>query len=702
MLAKSRYDFIARHSALSAPIVFLPRLLLCCGLPQSSLLSMIERLGKLGDESLDRDKCFGEFLTPSATIEWGLGHISKRSLIARKLLGRISANVLVSKEFCTNSVKETIASSSFISWLTDECRNDDDKLKRNRSRKAVNSKGQGGLPHHFQSTSDMSATISLIFDKDERKKEIDLKMDELIHPMRRLSSGDDSPVTKSPSTSLFLSVNFVKLDAAIEEAYSGFVKKRLALTQRKYKEKENESLKDDLKYFVDGAAHLVNRYRSPSLLSRPTIFTETVLKWIPILSENAEEPFWQILFAKAGEDSVGEVEDMMDLLVTRCIASWSAAKVSSCQSWILQMIIAENLRDYSISLFLKCLINKSGQLSYCETPLLHRDNKEEGNFPAIEQQQETVAAVRLSLEGARCQFEQSKKIEKSRNILPDWMVLLLLIGKRSKKHLDLMTTILVDRLPSDKWEGQLLPGALLRLYSHFPSVMNLNNAKTRQILVNSAAEMASDWLQWRTPFDEQVECVILNLQSNPIQRQQQLLSDISKRYPLITCRHISLMTEVLTEDAAASPNSNVENRRGTIISFATAEIERNTVKVYIKQWGCEFSEPLWSAILDALMALPGEVIFVCGYQTGLLKLFSVYLKLFMVHAMMGDINPNSTIVRIKDKFLKLTNDFNSSYHSKCDSWLKSKLAGVLKNECTIDDAFIKCGMKVRPTLQDEG
>ena len=137
MLAKSRCDFIARHSALSTPDVFLPSLLLCCGLPQSSLLSMIERLGQLGDESSNHDKCFGELLSPSVTAEWGLGHTIKRSLITWKLLRRITAdiNILRSKEGCDDSIIKTVSLSSFVSWLEKECKNGEDKIKRIRLKK---------------------------------------------------------------------------------------------------------------------------------------------------------------------------------------------------------------------------------------------------------------------------------------------------------------------------------------------------------------------------------------------------------------------------------------------------------------------------------------------------------------------------------------------------------------------------------------
>ena len=53
ILTKCRRDFIARHSVLSTPVIFLPRLLLCCGLPRTYFLSVIKRLGAFGIEKID-------------------------------------------------------------------------------------------------------------------------------------------------------------------------------------------------------------------------------------------------------------------------------------------------------------------------------------------------------------------------------------------------------------------------------------------------------------------------------------------------------------------------------------------------------------------------------------------------------------------------------------------------------------------------
>jgi len=377
--------------------------------------------------------------------------------------------------------------------------------------------------------------------------------------------------------------------------------------------------------------------------------------------------------------------------------------ISSCQSWILKKVMAEELGSYSTSSLLKCIVHKACQLSPCDKPLIFRDNVEDSKFLAIDQQPEAVAAFQLALDGAKCWYQRSevKIIGGERNLLPDWMVLILFLGNQGKKHLDLITNMLVDMLPSDKWEGQIIPGTLLRLYSQFPAAMNLNNGKTRQVLVNTAAEMASDWLKWQTIFDERIERMILNLVIDPNQRQQQMLSDISKRHPLIFCRQIFSMSDALVKDGAVTLLQQDAERSShvlddTIPRTIIAQIESNTIKVTISQWGNEFTETLWSSILDILMGLPEEVIFVCGHQMGLPRLLNLYLKLLVTHLFMEvtETNSGSGLLRIRGKFLKFANSFYVSNRPSCELWLESEIFGVLKNGCTVKDMFDLCDMKL--------
>ena len=132
MLARSRSDFIAKRAALTAPNGFLPRLLLCSGLPRASLQSMIDRLGKLGDQSKDVDKLFSQLLVPSATSQWDIGRLGRRREVSRKLMGRLSA---YSRMYNLSDLEEEI-SFTFLDWLSKSCGSAE------RSRKGKPKKGK--------------------------------------------------------------------------------------------------------------------------------------------------------------------------------------------------------------------------------------------------------------------------------------------------------------------------------------------------------------------------------------------------------------------------------------------------------------------------------------------------------------------------------------------------------------------------------
>ena len=117
MLAKSKSDYIARRAALSAPTAFLPRLLLCSGLPQTSFVTIVDRLGKLGDAN-DPTKVYRDLLTPSATTHWGFGQLGSRRDIARKIIGRVAAYADLYNSPASKIDEEF--STVFITWVRTE------------------------------------------------------------------------------------------------------------------------------------------------------------------------------------------------------------------------------------------------------------------------------------------------------------------------------------------------------------------------------------------------------------------------------------------------------------------------------------------------------------------------------------------------------------------------------------------------------
>lgn len=156
MLARSRSDIIAKRAALTAPNGFLPRLLLCSGLPKASLVSMVDRLGKMGDNADDIDKAFTQLLVPSATSEWDIGRLGRRKEVARKLLGRLSAYARMHD--LSKLGTESLVSFTFVEWLAETCQ------KAEKPRRGKIKKEKSPLTHLFSSISAVEGILSGIPD----------------------------------------------------------------------------------------------------------------------------------------------------------------------------------------------------------------------------------------------------------------------------------------------------------------------------------------------------------------------------------------------------------------------------------------------------------------------------------------------------------------------------------------------------------
>ena len=162
MLAKCRCESIATLTALSAPDAYLPRLLLCCGITPTAMLSMINRLESIGGESPDASKYFSQLLTPSVISSWGTGYqAGGRRVVARKLLGRIAAYLDLNGP---DTDAAEIRSSPFLIWLTEYCNEAKDK-KAPRSKPT--SKATTRLPEFLTQIPAKGSLAKLLLDDEE-------------------------------------------------------------------------------------------------------------------------------------------------------------------------------------------------------------------------------------------------------------------------------------------------------------------------------------------------------------------------------------------------------------------------------------------------------------------------------------------------------------------------------------------------------
>ena len=58
---------------------------------------MVDRLGRLGESSNDRDSTYVKLLAPPASSEWNIGRVGLKKENPRKLLGRLSAYMRLNK-----------------------------------------------------------------------------------------------------------------------------------------------------------------------------------------------------------------------------------------------------------------------------------------------------------------------------------------------------------------------------------------------------------------------------------------------------------------------------------------------------------------------------------------------------------------------------------------------------------------------------
>lgn len=92
MLAKAKCDDIVRRAALTIPVEFLPRILLCSGLSRSSVITILLKLGQVIDSAQDKHEMLRKLLAPTTLSECNTGQIrSKKNDIKKKLLGSIAA-----------------------------------------------------------------------------------------------------------------------------------------------------------------------------------------------------------------------------------------------------------------------------------------------------------------------------------------------------------------------------------------------------------------------------------------------------------------------------------------------------------------------------------------------------------------------------------------------------------------------------------
>ncbi|KAG7347840.1 DUF3677 domain containing protein [Nitzschia inconspicua] len=684
MLAKSRSDTIAKRAALSAPTVFLPRLLLCSGLPRASLLTMVDRLGKLGEKATDIEKEFNQLLVPSATSEWDIARLGNRREMHRRLHGRISA-YLRKYNFVVAESTESI-SFVFYQWLSKSCEQVKKSVKPKTKKPKVstaplleNIKSVPGLLSLLPQTllHTVKNEVPMVLDGDTSGMTAFLaskSADNVEFPERL----DDIDAIKTFLKHVFEETKPTLLDDWLTLNFGSFtaVRKRNKRRQKLCYSPQPKLEQSEL------AALLLECYSQ--LEQKVEEIASTVVSWVPRLSFASGTPrLWILLFSQGQKPSF-----LWNNLLSRCLQAWDHNHITSCRAWLFSAG-----KDVSLDLakVVRFLVGASSFCgvhfeSFVDSPVSPADS-------AWARCEETVSiATHFSIE---CLVgSNSDQRLRSRNDLPDCLVLLVLIARVGRKQLHFISEALVKRLPDQSNVAQKsLLLALLRLYAYFPFSMNLGVAAHRSNLTKAVELCADDWLCWRSPFDDSLQDMLGCAFSHNIMEQSgRSLVDTAKKHPLLLLRKIDRITIALETDAMASEKASNE-KVGFISSCALegpieARVNDITMLVQVKHWGYNYTEPSWFLILDVISAVPQEVLFGCAIKMGLTNVFDLYLRLIYIQS---QLNAGERLSVLKEKFSGLLSNFKSSKCPRWESWLASPMpqfptSGAIRN------TLMSCGL----------
>lgn len=672
MLAKSRCNQIARLAALSAPDIFLPRLLLCCGISSVSLLSMIDRLGDMGTASPDSNKYYTQLLSPSAVSEWGSGYqIGGRRAVARKLIGRLSAYLQLNGKDKKQEGRGR-DSSPFLSWLIEYCSVENSKKPRVK----LMARSRPPLPDHLKQIAFNGALSKLLIEDagDDDKgggthKSASVSVE--ASPAPQFSTARKEHQMSSSRRNCLLAIDAIKSSIGSNDVEAlGCMAISIA--------QAIEDCSNSVNNAPNEAAMNLLGELSKTDTSHPPVLVNAALKWLPFLSSISwDDSLCETAFGSNNTDTA------LRGMIEQCAKCWNEEQISGCQAWILNQVQSDNgISRFSPQCMIDFLVRTSNQSPVMQQPFA---GVALPPFSVVSLHEHAAAAVKLALEGARIENENSTAPGKltctpgsylGRDMVPNWLVLLQLVSRCSKKHLALVANSLVSELATDGWESDVYPPVLLRLYSSLPSMMNLGDPKLRGILIKAAGDLSLNWLDWRCPLDDQIRQMIATLSSNWNQRLLQSMIDVSKRQPLLLLRHLGGIATVLIQDGDVSSGTFSDRVRTTAAQgIAVAKTRRGVIKVTVSHWGYSFNEPLYSSVCEIITSLPTEVAFSCGLKLGLLDIFGTFVKLIWTQHSLGC--PEHT-VRIRTRLASLLASFNSFNPLAWAEWMESRLQGLEK------------------------
>lgn len=630
---------------------------------------MLDRLGKLGDQSDDKSHVFSQLLAPSATSDWDVGRFITRRDLARKLVGRLAAYGRKRKE---TAKEEADISSSFLEWLSKEC-NAEDKPKKKKTKKITKCSINGLLSNTTTASVILEKLDLDIDDLQEVEMDNDANVLQFQQPNSQLDEEDFSPsLGVSDIEVCFTKGEVDSLAGWLEREFPTIAETDFGAKNSDGNSNGNEKALQVAEMMLQGVLKSKSKQDSTMRL---------VMKWIPSLTQiRGSEELWRLLLCSDDES----LNSLFDILMSKCIQVWTSTHLVSCRNWILS--IAENQDSTTTARLLRFLVLTSGHRcvntqSFCERMPDCLIDMSWGKS-----QEFVNSCMALVLNSFKSDVVEATPTVGQ--ILPDWLTLLLLLASQGRNQVRLITTNILRRLTvamekADDATCYVLRSGLLRVYFHFPFSMDLGNSAVRTTLVDAADFCVGRWQNWNSSLDDQIGDMIESVLNYGTPRLVQALCDLAKNHPLFILRKLPEFTRALEVDALAGivRNSTLAEKRGIVVADNVsgpreAMLGGRIVKVNIKHWGYSYSEMVWSALLDIVLAIPRPLLFLNGLKLGALAFFEMYVRLLYTQSQLRR-NPDDPIQpRLKAKVASVFAMWKELNPITWEDWLSSTISGL--------------------------
>jgi integrator complex subunit 1 len=630
MLVRGRSDVIARLAALSAPIAFLPRLLLSSGLSRTSLATMIDRLGQLGDSSVEKDKTYATLLESVTSNEWDIGRLGKRYSLALKLHSRLAAYTRLSS---LQGESHGSFSTTFLNWLVSHCGTHLLRPRKSKQKKAQKSGTQSKLLPGSGKVSQMLTELYVMPVTEETGFE-PFSFKAIHRPLFRPN----------------------KVKGHDDRSSAGIAEPSFDNTENTIK---NVIESTDREVALVNATHM--------LCTRDTDNDQGITlacRWIPLLPLAANVPtFWTELFRASNNRQINE---FLDILAKKCAVNWDRTQIQSCLEWIAASAIYTQL---CLARMVYFVVANAG---YGDVYLFRPSSLSAAIATRMFDDERVYRGlVELALQ---CGLSSSKVKRHS-----PWMILLRLLANSSPDRGRMVSDAVLQRMiNANEIHLKTLRGTLLSLYVYCPSWVNVDVPSTQSSLVK-AVNTFPDFVGWCAPtMDTALNNTLCSLATGSADgsvRSGRGLVEVARMYPLLLMKKLLALVSLLKADAQVVPHQSARDGRvfgEGLLDNREAILYDRTVFVKTRHWGYGYTETLWLALLDALLNVPSLLLFTCGASVGLLEILSIYLQLLSVQLRLR--TPDRA-TRLKRKLSELLTSFRSTSPSGWKDWLGKVLEG---------------------------